>query len=271
MTHNPKSCSELQRDAIAHSNVLKAGATLERPAADALHAVRNGDAGQAAALVERAVANARHAFRNRDAGQAAAIAERKRADVRHAVRNGDAGQTGTLIERGMADARDLLPVIDRRDFDVGIGAGSDSENRTGSVSIGFELQTFRAFVQGVSGGKDICTKVSAVVHAVCIHAVVANAVNVAKVLHAVLDEGELVWLMYSVVTVPQDSRVITLCKSAKLSKEFGANLFAGAPVSVQVALAQVDANLDCGLGHKVLKFLIHGVIPFSGGVSRRVY
>ena len=113
--------------------------------------------------------------------------------------------------------------------------------------------------------------VSVVVHAIRIYAVVANAVNLGKVHLAVLDEGELVWLMHAVVTVPQDSRVITLCKSAKSSKEFGANIFAGAPVSVQVDIAQVDANLDCGLGHKVLKFLIHGVIPFSGGVSRRVY
>lgn len=104
-------------------------------------------------------------------------------------------------------------------------------------------------------------KVSAVVNAVRIHAVVSNAVNVAIVLPAVLDEGELVRLMHTVVAVPQDSRVITLCKSAKSSKEFGANIFAGATVSVQVGLEQIDTNLDCGLGHKVLKFLIHGVIP----------
>ena len=340
MTHNPESYSELQRDAIAHSNVLKACATPEREFADARHAVRNGDAGQTGALIERHTADVRHAFRNHNAGQAAAIAERPVtdalhairngdtgqvaatvecmvadalhavgnhnagqagataertiADARHAVRNGDAGQTGTtvermaadalhavgdhnagqagaIVERHRADSRDLLPVIDRRDFDVGVGAGSDSENSAGPVFVGHEYKTLRTFVRGGSGGKDICAKVSAVVHAVRIHAVVANAINVAKVLPAVLDESELVRLMHAVVTMPQDSRVITLCKSAKSSKEFGANLFAGAPVSVQVDIAQVDANLDCGLGHKVLKFLVHGVIPFSGGVSRRVY
>ena len=87
-----------------------------------------------------------------------------------------------------SDACDFLPVMDRGNYDVGVGAGSDSGNEAGFGTGGYERHTFRAFVQGVSGGKDICTKVSAVVNAVRIHAVVANAVNVEKVLPAVLDE-----------------------------------------------------------------------------------
>ena len=53
-----------------------------------------------------------------------------------------------------SDGCDFLPVMDRRDFDVGVGAGSDSGNETGFGAGGHKLQTFRAFVQGCSGGED---------------------------------------------------------------------------------------------------------------------
>ena len=154
MTHNPEYCSELQRDAIAHSNGLKARATPEHKRAYARHAVWDGDARQAFASLERPIANARHTVRNGDAGQTGAIVERMDADARNAVGDHNAGQVAATAERHRADSRDLLPVIDRRDFDVGVGAGSDSENAAGSVSVGHELQTFRAFVQGCSGGED---------------------------------------------------------------------------------------------------------------------
>ena len=222
MTHNPKSYSELQRDAIAHSNALKACATLERTFANARDTVGNRDAGQAyatreriitdrrgtvgncdtrktlatperisadtrhavrdryahkaaateecspadarytisyrdvhkvAAIIERFRADVRHAIRNCDARKAYAIRERKTTDRYDAVRNCDTRKTLATPERISADRRDDLSVVDRRDFDVGVGAGSDSGNRTGSVSVGNELQPFRAFVQGGRGGQ----------------------------------------------------------------------------------------------------------------------
>ena len=200
MTHNPESYSELQRDAIARSNVLKARATVERTFANTRHTVRNRDtrkilatpkrisantrhtvrnryahkaaateerspadarytisyrdAHKAAAIIERFRANARHTIRNCDARKARAIRERKTTDRYDAVGNCDTRKTLATPKRTSADRRDDLSVIDRRDFDINVGASSDSGNRTGSVSVGHELQTFRAFVQGSSGGED---------------------------------------------------------------------------------------------------------------------
>lgn len=102
---------------------------------------------------ERGIADSLHTVRNRDFRKTLAAAERPITDLLDAVRNGDAGQAGALGERQGANARDDLFVVDRRDFDVGVGAGSDSGNRTGSVSVGNELQPFRAFVQGGRGGQ----------------------------------------------------------------------------------------------------------------------
>ena len=138
---------------VRNRDFRKTLAAAERPITDLLDAVRNGDAGQAGATVERRLADARHTIRNGDGGKTLAAIERKTADARHTVRNGDAGQAGALGERQGANARDDLFVVDRRDFDVGVGAGSDSGNRTGSVSVGNELQPFRAFVQGGRGGQ----------------------------------------------------------------------------------------------------------------------
>lgn len=135
-------------------NIYKRRAFGKRITSDLGYVLRDRDADQATAIFERLLTNDRNAFRYRNAGQTIATAERKVANQRHAVRNSDAGQISAIEERLIADDRDLLPVIDRRDFDVGVGAGSDSGNRTGSVSVGHELQTFRAFVQGDSGGKD---------------------------------------------------------------------------------------------------------------------
>ena len=86
--------------------------------------------------------------------KARAIQERKTTDRYDAVRNRDTRKTLATPKRISADRRDDLSVIDRRDFDINVGASSDSGNRTGSVSVGHELQTFRAFVQGSSGGED---------------------------------------------------------------------------------------------------------------------
>ena len=114
----------------------------------------NRKARKATASIEGIVADARHAARDCYACKSSAKSEGTIADARHAVRNGDAGQVAATVEREVADARDLLSVVDRRDFDAGVGAGSDSGNGAGPISVGFELQTFRAFVRGGSGGED---------------------------------------------------------------------------------------------------------------------
>lgn len=135
-------------------NIYKRRAFGKRITSDFGYSIWEHDADQATAIFERLLTNDRHAFRYRNAGQAIATAERQVANQRHAVRNSDAGQISAIEERLIADARDLLPVMDRWNFDVGVGAGSDSGNGAGSVTMGLELQAFRVFVQGGSGGKD---------------------------------------------------------------------------------------------------------------------
>ena len=163
--------------AARYCDVCQAITFCKRKMADSVYAVRDRDAGQTAAIVERAVSDffqviwqvniyKRRAFGKRitsdfgysiwkhDAGQAAATVERKRINEHHAFRYRNARQAIAIKKRTVADALNFLPVIDRRDFDIDVGASSDSGNRTGSVSVGHELQTFRAFVQGCSGGED---------------------------------------------------------------------------------------------------------------------
>ena len=200
MTHNPESYSEFRRDAIAHSDVLKAVTTPKRRITDARHTVRYRDAHKAAAIIEGRIADARHAVWNRDAHKTVAHGERppadarhaisyrdvlkssasrehkitdfshairncdalksvataecKIADARHAIRNCDARKVRAIEERITSDACDFLPVMDRGNYDVGVGAGSDSGNEAGFGTGGYERQTFRAFVQGSSGGED---------------------------------------------------------------------------------------------------------------------
>ena len=81
------------------------------------------------------VVDARDAIGNHNAGQAPAIAERSPADARDAIGNRDAHKTAAIVERSVADALNDTPVMDRRYFDVGVGAGSDSGNSAGSVSV----------------------------------------------------------------------------------------------------------------------------------------
>ena len=139
--------------AVRNRDFRKTLAAAECPITDLLDAVRNGDAGQAGATVERRLADARHTVRNRNAGKTLATIERKTADARHTVRNGDAGQAGALGERQGANARDDLFVVDRRDFDIVVGAGSDAGNGAGPVSVGHELQTLRMLIADkVKGG-----------------------------------------------------------------------------------------------------------------------
>ena len=140
--------------AVRNCDVHKTLATAERPITDLLDTVGNRDVCKVRATVERRLADARNAVRNRNAGKTLATIERKTADPRDAVRNRNARQTATIGERQGTYSHDLFLVIDRGNFDVGVGAGSDSGNRTGSVTIGLELQAFRVFVQGGSGGKD---------------------------------------------------------------------------------------------------------------------
>lgn len=135
-------------------NIYKRRAFGKRITSDFGYSIWEHDADQATAIFERLLANERHAFRYSNARQAIATKKGTFADPRDAARNSDAGQIAALEERLITDARDFLLVIYRRDFGVGVGAGSDSGNGAGSVSVGHELQTFRAFVQGCSGGKD---------------------------------------------------------------------------------------------------------------------
>lgn len=162
--------------AARYCDVCQAITFCKRKMADSVYAVRDRDAVQTAAIVERAFSDffqsiwqvniyKRRAFGKRitsdfgysiwkhDAGQAAATVERKRINEHHAFRYRNARQAIAIKKRTVADACDLLPVIDRRDFDVGVNAGSDSGNRTGSVFVGHEYKTLRTFVRGGSGGK----------------------------------------------------------------------------------------------------------------------
>ena len=66
---------------------------------------RQGYAPQAGATIERPVANARHAVRYLNARQAVAIIERRGANTRHAARYRYARQAGAMIERSGANAR----------------------------------------------------------------------------------------------------------------------------------------------------------------------
>ena len=131
---------------VRNRDFRKTLAAAERPITDLLDAVRNGDAGQAGATVERRLADARHTIRNGDGGKTLAAIERKTADARHTVRNGDAGQAGATVERQGANARDDLPIVDRRDFDIVVGAGSDVGNGAGPVTVGHERQAFRTLI-----------------------------------------------------------------------------------------------------------------------------
>lgn len=122
--------------------------------ADALDTVWNYDVRKAYAAFECIIADRFDAVWNYNVIKTYTTFERRSADRRDAVGDGNAFHPYATFERITSDACDLLPVIDRRDFDVGVGAGSDSGNDAGSVSFGYELQTFRAFVQGCSGGED---------------------------------------------------------------------------------------------------------------------
>ena len=126
---------------------------MERRLADALDTVWNYDVRKAYAAFECIIADRFDAVWNYNVIKTYTTFERRSADRRDAVGDGNAFHPYATFERRLTDALDFLPVIDRRDFDVGVGAGSDSGNRTCSVSVGFERQTFRAFVQGGSGGK----------------------------------------------------------------------------------------------------------------------
>ena len=139
---------------LRNCNALQARAICERIFANARHTIRNRYALQAIATPEHTMVDARHTIRYCDALQANAVGERIIPNARHTVRYCDALQATAVLECPPVDALNDIPVVDRRDFDVGVGAGSDSGNRTGSVSVGHELQTFRAFVQGCSGGED---------------------------------------------------------------------------------------------------------------------
>ena len=150
----PERISADTRHAVRDRYAHKAAATEERSPADARYTISYRDVHKVAAIIERFRADVRHAIRNCDARKARAIRERKTTDRYDAVRNCDTRKTLATPERISADRRDDLSVIDRRDFDIDVGASSDSGNRTGSVSVGHELQTFRAFVQGCSGGED---------------------------------------------------------------------------------------------------------------------
>lgn len=170
-----RACSDFSQ-AVWQANIYKRRAFGKRITSDFGYSIRKYDAGQATAIFERLLTNEHHAFRYRDAHKAFAVKKRQFAntlhafrdcdahkaltppecliaDARHAFRDRDAGQAIAIKKRTDADARYLLPVMDRRDFDVGIGAGSDSGNRAGSISVGHECKTLRAFVQGVAGGK----------------------------------------------------------------------------------------------------------------------
>lgn len=162
--------------AARYCDVCQAITFCKRKIADFGYAVRDRDARQTATIVERAFSDffqviwqvniyKRRAFGKRitsdfgysirkyDADQAAATVERKRINEHHAFRYRNARQAIAIKKRTVANACDLLPVIDRRDFDVGVNAGSDSGNRTGSVFVGREYKTLRTFVRGGSGGK----------------------------------------------------------------------------------------------------------------------
>ena len=115
---------------------------------------RNGYARQARTAGERAFSNGHHAARYCDVCQAITFCKRKISDFGHAIRNCDARKVRAIGERMTSDACDFLPVMDRGNYDVGVGAGSDSGNEAGFGTGGYERQTFRAFVQGSSGGED---------------------------------------------------------------------------------------------------------------------
>ena len=127
---------------------------MERRLADALDTVWNYDVRKAYAAFECIIADRFDAVWNYNVIKTYTTFERRSADRRDAVGDGNAFHPYATFERRLTDALDFLPVIDRRDFDVGVGAGSDSGNRTGSVSVGYERQVFRAFVQGGSDGED---------------------------------------------------------------------------------------------------------------------
>ena len=121
--------------------------------ADALDAVGNYDVRKTYAAFECIIADRRDAVWNCNVVKPYATFERRPVDRRDAVWDGYAFHSYATFERRSTDALNDIPVIDRRDFDVGVGAGSDSGNRTGSVSVGHEYKTLRTFVRGGSGGK----------------------------------------------------------------------------------------------------------------------
>lgn len=127
---------------------------MERRLADALDTVWNYDVRKAYAAFECIIADRFDTVWNYNVIKTYTTFERRSADQRDAVGDGNAFYPYATFERRLTDGCDFLPVMDRGDFDVGVGAGSDSGNRTGSVFVGHELQTFRVFIQGGSGGKD---------------------------------------------------------------------------------------------------------------------
>ena len=127
---------------------------MERRLADALDTVGNYDVRKTYATFECIIADRFDAVWNYNVIKTYTTFERSSADRRDAVGDGNAFHPYATFERRLTDALDHVPIIDRRDFDIGVGAGSDSGNRTGSIAVGHERQTFRVFFQGGSGGKD---------------------------------------------------------------------------------------------------------------------
>ena len=127
---------------------------MERRLADALDTVWNYDVRKAYAAFECIIADRFDAVWNCNVIKPYTTFERRPVDRRDAVWDGDAFHPYATFERRLTDTLDAVPVIDRRDFDVGVGAGSDSGNRTGSVAVGHEYKTLRTFVRGGYGGED---------------------------------------------------------------------------------------------------------------------
>ena len=94
-----------RHDGIAvQNNRGQAAAKVKGLAANACHAIWDGDGGQAAATREGTIANACHAIWDDDGSQAAATREGTAADTCHAVGDGDGSQAATIMESKIANA-----------------------------------------------------------------------------------------------------------------------------------------------------------------------